>query len=61
MNVVTGHPEAISMEPTSTGVRAQYAVTTTARQLVSGMRFGGFFGLIAGAWSKRSLGGAHAR
>ncbi len=48
------------MELMSAGARAQYVVTTTARQLVSGMLFGGFFGLIAGAWSKRSLGGALA-
>ena len=55
MNGVTGHPEEVPMELMSADARAEYALMTTARQLVSGVLFGGFFGLIAGAHSKRSL------
>ncbi len=39
-NYTIGHPEAIPIELMSAGARVLYVLTTTARQLVSGVPFG---------------------
>lgn len=48
----------VPVELLGAGARAMHVVEVTSRNLVQGALFGGVFGLISGAWSTKTFGGA---